>query len=90
VFDSGENSQIDLGFITRAGDCRDYHMLLVPECDALGKVGSVLGYRARHHRDEGFAQRQMEQFVANLPGFAYSFRLVARRTRQLPLRQPRH
>ena len=74
VFDSGENGQIDLGFITRAGDCRDYHMLLVPEHDALGKVESVLAI-ARDITETKDVQRQMEQFVANLPGFAYRFHL---------------
>ena len=87
VFDSGENNQIDFGVITLAGDCRDYHMLLVPELDALGKVGSVLAI-ARDITEMKDAQRQMEQFVANLPGFAYSFRMSPEGHGSFPFASP--
>jgi diguanylate cyclase (GGDEF)-like protein/PAS domain S-box-containing protein len=87
VFDSGENGQIDLGFITRAGDYRDYHMLLVPELDALGNVESVLAI-ARDITEIKNAQRQMEQFVANLPGFAYSFHLSREGHGSFPFASP--
>ncbi|MFA6314434.1 MAG: PAS domain S-box protein [Sterolibacterium sp.] len=74
VFDSGENDQIDLDFITQAGEHRDYQMLLVPERDEGEHVATVLAL-ARDITAIRTAERRMSHFLGNLPGFVYSFRM---------------
>lgn len=73
VLDSGENEQIEL-FINQAGARRDYHVLLAPERNAGGQVATVL-VMARDITAIRDAERRMTSFLANFPGFAYSFRL---------------
>ncbi len=74
VFDCGESIQIDLGFVI-GGDYRDYQMRLVPERDAFEQVVSVLAI-ARDISELKDAQRRTKQFVANFPGFVYSYRMT--------------
>ncbi|GEM_PF-1772056 len=74
VFASGEPGCVDTASVDRDGRRREYQMLLVPEEDEHGEVATVLGiaHDITAIRD---AERQMTEFVANLPGFAYTFRL---------------
>ncbi len=74
VFDSGEPGCVDTVSVDRDGKRREYQMLLVPEPDDNGEVATVLGlaHDITAIRD---AERRMTDFVANLPGFAYTFRL---------------
>ena len=74
VFDSGETDHIDLNFIDRDGQNRDYQMLLVPEHDAGGQVVTVLAM-ARDVTTIRDAERRMSRFFANVPGFVYSLRM---------------
>jgi PAS domain S-box-containing protein len=74
VFESSESGCVDTVSIDRDGKLREYQVLLVPEQDDHGKVESVLGL-ARDITAIRDAERQMTEFVANLPGFAYTFRL---------------
>jgi PAS domain S-box-containing protein len=74
VFDSGAHASVDLDFVDGCGSHWDYQMLLVPELDDHGVVATVLGL-ARDITTIRDAERQMAQFVANLPGFAYTFHL---------------
>jgi PAS domain S-box-containing protein len=74
VFDSSKSGCVDLVAVDRDGKFRDYQMLLVPEQDEAGKVAVVLGL-ARDITAIRDAERRMTEFVASLPGFAYTFRL---------------
>jgi signal transduction histidine kinase/CheY-like chemotaxis protein len=73
VFDSGESACADIASIDRDGKRREYQVLLVPEPDENGEVATVLGiaHDITAVRD---AERLMTDFVANLPGFAFTFR----------------
>ncbi|MFZ2160786.1 MAG: PAS domain S-box protein [Sideroxyarcus sp.] len=73
VFDSSESNSVDLVAVDRDGKQREYQMLLVPEQDENGKVASVLGL-ARDITAIRDAERRMTEYVANLPGFAFTFR----------------
>jgi PAS domain S-box-containing protein len=74
VFDSGESDCVDTASVDRDGRHRNYQVLLVPEPDESGEVATVLGiaHDITAIRD---AERRMMEFVASLPGFAYTFRL---------------
>ncbi|MBU1776503.1 MAG: PAS domain-containing protein, partial [Gammaproteobacteria bacterium] len=74
VFDSGEPGSVDVASVDRDGRPREYQVLLVPEPGDQGKVETVLGlaHDTTAIRD---AERRMTDFVANLPGFAFTFRL---------------
>jgi PAS domain S-box-containing protein len=74
VFDSGASASVHVDFVDDYGKHRDHQILLVPELDEQGEVATVLslGRDITAIRD---AERQMTQFVANLPGFAYTYRL---------------
>jgi PAS domain S-box-containing protein len=87
VFDCGEGSQLDLGFILGNGDYRDYQMRLVPERDAFEQVVSVLAI-ARDITELKDVQRRTEQFVANFPGFVYSFRMTPDGRSSFPFASP--
>ncbi len=74
VFDSSEADCVDTVSVDRDGRQRDYQVLLVPEPNENGEVAAVLGiaHDITAIRD---AERRMTEFVASLPGFAYTFRL---------------
>ena len=74
VFDSNESGSVDTTSVDRDGKQREYQVLLVPEEDEDGNVAVVLGL-ARDITAIRDAERQMTEFVANLPGFAYTFRM---------------
>ena len=74
VFHSSEAGCVDTASVDRDGKQREYQVLLVPEQDENGNVAAVLGI-ARDITAIRDAERQMTEFVANLPGFAYTFRL---------------
>lgn len=73
VFESGEAGCIDTVSVDRDGKRREYQMLLVAERDDHGEVETVLGL-ARDTTAIRDAERRMTDFVANLPGFAFTFR----------------
>jgi PAS domain S-box-containing protein len=87
VFDSGESGCVDLVAVDREGKQREYQILLVPEQDEKGIVSVVLGiaHDITAIRD---AERQMTEFVANLPGFAYTFRLSPEGHGSFPFASP--
>jgi PAS domain S-box-containing protein len=71
VFETDQTTHVDLDYIDQDGQCRDYHMLLVPERDASGRVATVLsiGRDLTSIRD---AERRLTRLVANVPGFVFS------------------
>jgi PAS domain S-box-containing protein len=73
VFDSSKPGCVDTVSVDRDGKRREYQVLLVPEQDEHGKVETVLGL-ARDITAIRDAERQMTEYVANLPGFAFTFR----------------
>ena len=73
VFDSSESGCVDTVSVDRDGKQREYQVLLVPEQDEKGNVAAVLGL-ARDITAIRDAERRMTEYVANLPGFAYTFR----------------
>jgi PAS domain S-box-containing protein len=87
VFDSGEPGCVDTASVDRDGRQREYQMLLVAEPDDQGKVESVLGL-ARDITAIRDAERRMTEFVANLPGFAYTFRLSPEGRASFPFVSP--
>jgi PAS domain S-box-containing protein len=74
VFESGTPISVDVDLVDDYGIRRDHQVLLVPELDEKGEVATVLtlGRDITAIRD---AERQMTQFVANLPGFAFTYQL---------------
>jgi PAS domain S-box-containing protein len=87
VFDSGEPGCVDTVSIDRDGRQRDYQMLLVPEPDENGEVAVVLGL-ARDITAIRDAERRMTDFIANLPGFAFTFRRSAEGHGSFPFASP--
>jgi PAS domain S-box-containing protein len=87
VFDSSECGCVDLVAIDRDGKYRDFQMLLVPEQDENGETAVVLGiaHDITSIRD---AERRMTQFVANVPGFAFTFRLSPEGHGSFPFASP--
>ena len=73
VFASGESSCVDTVSADRDGRQRNYQVLLVPEPNENGEVATVLGI-ARDITAIRDTERRMTEFVANLPGFAFTFR----------------
>ena len=71
VFDSGETRAIMLDFVAQDGEHRDYHMLLIPECDANGQVATVLAM-ARDVTEMRRLERRQSQFFVVAPGFFYT------------------
>jgi PAS domain S-box-containing protein len=74
VFDSGEVERLDIDYTSRSGEHRDYQMMLVPERDDSGAVATVLGI-ARDVTDIRNTERRLSQFVANVPGYVYTYKL---------------
>jgi PAS domain S-box-containing protein len=72
VFDTATPVSIHLDIVDDHGRHRGYEMHLAPELDEHGNVATVLslGRDITAIRD---AERQMTQFVANLPGFAFAY-----------------
>ena len=87
VFDSGEAGCVDIVAVDRDGKRREYQMLLVPEQDDNGEVATVLGL-ARDTTVIRDAERRMTDFAANMPGFAYTFRLSPEGHGSFPFASP--
>lgn len=73
VFDNGEPGCVDTVSVDRDGRQREYQVLLVPEQDDHGNVDTVLGL-ARDITAIRDAERRLTEYIANLPGFAFTFR----------------
>jgi PAS domain S-box-containing protein len=87
VFDSGEIERLDLDYTSRTGEHLDYQMLLVPERDDSGAVVTVLGI-ARDVTDIRSAERRLSQFVANVPGYVYTYKLHSDGSGSFPFVSP--
>jgi diguanylate cyclase (GGDEF)-like protein/PAS domain S-box-containing protein len=74
VFASGETGHLDIDHIAIDSRHHNYQMLLVPEYDVGEKVVTVLGI-ARDITAIRDVERRLTKFVANFPGFAFTFRL---------------
>lgn len=87
VFDSGESVHVEIDFVAQNGEHYDYHMLLVPERGTDGQVATVLslGHDVTAIRE---AERHLTRFVANLPGFAFSFRMAPDGSFSYPFASP--
>jgi PAS domain S-box-containing protein len=75
VFKSNKSLSLDLVSLDRDGKRREYQMLLTPEHNESAEVAAVLGL-ARDTTAIRDAERRMVEFVAHLPGFAYTFMLA--------------
>ncbi|TXT40599.1 MAG: multi-sensor hybrid histidine kinase, partial [Comamonadaceae bacterium] len=72
VCGSRKSTEVDMTHIDSHGKQRHYLIRLVPECTQDGQVQTVLAltFEVTSIRE---AERQMTQFVANFPGFVYTF-----------------
>jgi PAS domain S-box-containing protein len=87
VFDTGEPGCVETASVDRDGRRREYQVLLAPEPDDQGRVVTVLGL-ARDITAIRDAERRMTEFVANLPGFAFTFRLSPEGHGSFPFASP--
>ncbi len=87
VFESGEVEHLDIDYTSRSGERRDYRMMLVPERDDSGAVATVLGI-ARDVTDIRNVERRLSQFVANVPGYVYTYKLHSDGSRSFTFASP--
>jgi PAS domain S-box-containing protein len=74
VFATGERRELFVEYLTGNGKTSEYQGLLVPEFDANGQVATVLAL-AHEVTDLREAERRTASFFANMPGFAFTFRV---------------
>ena len=87
VLSSGATRHVDVECVDRDGRRRDYHILMVPERSADGRVATVLGI-ARDLSAVRDAERRVAHFSANVPGFVFSLRRSSEGHLSLPFASP--
>jgi PAS domain S-box-containing protein len=86
VFENGEIGLVDLEY-NRDGKCIDYNVLLAPEYGPDGQATTMLSVM-RDLTAIRNVERLMTQFFANVPGFAYTFRLSPEGVYSFPFASP--
>lgn len=75
VIESGSRETVELVWTEDSGNLRVGQILVVPEYGVDGRIIGTLAF-GRDISEVKDAQRRMTDFVANMPGFAYSFRMT--------------
>lgn len=75
VFSTGKETSFDLNLSTFHGEQREYQVLAVPEFDDSGQVATVLAI-ARDTTQLRETERRLTRFIATLPGYAFTYRVI--------------
>lgn len=87
VFESGENVRVDMDVIKPDGELHYFDTLLVPEHTPDGQMASVLGV-GHDITTIRKNERQLTRYFANMPGFAFTFRLSPEGHASFPFSSP--